>query len=85
MSRSRFLENQCLMLALNWLCRIFRAGHNGIILARSSSVPQRPYIARLSALSLFICASTGPLLQGSVIALRTASMSRLMAFANLPM
>lgn len=43
--------------------------------ARRSSGPARPYIVRLSAFKRLICPSVCPLLQGSVIAFLTASMS----------
>lgn len=43
--------------------------------ARRSSGPARPYIVRLSAFRRLICPSVWPLLQGSVIAFLTASMS----------
>jgi hypothetical protein len=56
--------------------------YNGIIRARSNSTPARPYMARLRLFSLLICPSVCPLLQGSDIALRTASRSWRIVFAK---
>jgi hypothetical protein len=60
------------------LCRDFRAGQciNGSIRARNSSVPARPYIERFRILRRLICPSVCPLLHVSLMALRTASISR---------
>ena len=52
------------------------SGHyTGSRRARRSSGPARPYIVRLKAFRRLICPSVWPLLQGSVIAFCTASMS----------
>ncbi len=52
-----------------------RQSCSGIILARSNSTLARPYIARLSVFNRLIWPSTWPLLQGSRMAFRTASIS----------
>jgi hypothetical protein len=48
---------------------------SGIIRARNSSVPARPYMARLRVFNRLICPSVWPLLHGSVTAFLTAQMS----------
>jgi hypothetical protein len=45
-----------------------QSGGSGSNLARSNSTPARPYMARFSVLSRFICPSVWPLLRGSLIA-----------------
>ncbi len=61
---------------------VHMAVSNGSIRARSSSIPARPYMARLSALRRLICPSAWPLLQCSTMAFLTASISRLNVRAN---
>jgi hypothetical protein len=51
-----------------------RSRFSGIIRARSSSIPARPYMAHLSVFNRLICHSC-PLLHGSSTAFRTAPMS----------
>ena len=55
---------------------------NGSIRARSSSMPARPYMARFNVLRRLICPSAWPLLQCSMMAFLTASISRLNVRAN---
>ena len=50
-------------------------GRMGSMRALSNSTPARPYMARLRVFSRLICPSVWPLLQVSVIALRTAARS----------
>jgi hypothetical protein len=52
------------------------------ILARSRAMPARPYIARFSVFNRLIWPSTWPLLQTSVMALRTAAASWRSLMAN---
>ena len=49
---------------------------------RSRLKPARPHMARLMVFKRLICPSTGPVLQGSFSAARTASPSRLIPSAN---
>ena len=59
-------------LAQSWCYNVVAIGS---MRARSNSVPARPYIERLGALSRLIWPSVCPLLQGVMIALRMASIS----------
>ena len=68
-----------------WVLPQFRCRFHATIRARSKSRPARPYIDRLMSLSLLILPSTGPVLQGSVNAARTASISRMRPRAKEPM
>ena len=63
--------------ALNWFWLTFccESRYRGSMRARRSSGPARPYIIRLSAFRRLICPSVWPLLQSSVTAFLTASMS----------
>ena len=68
-----------------WVLSHFRCRRHAMIRARSRSRPARPYMERLMSFSLLILPSTGPVLQGSVSAARTASISRSRPRANDPM
>ena len=61
---------------------VAKAPYKGNIRARRSSGPARPYIARLRAFRRLICLSVWPLLQVSVIAFLTASISLRKVRAN---
>jgi hypothetical protein len=56
-------------------CTAMGSGARGIILARRSSTPARPYICRFKVLSRFTWPSTTPLLHCSVTAASTARIS----------
>jgi hypothetical protein len=61
---------------------VHATGSNGSILARNNSMPDRPYMARLSVFKRLICPSAWPLLHGSAMAFLTVSMSRIRLRAN---